>query len=546
MTMNNSMSNCECSQRSAVSYDRLMMRSVLVLVAGVAVSVGAGCGSSAKSKGTGSGGGSSSGYLGGGGGSTSGSIVSGSSGAGTPPVSDASTQTSAPPAVCEDGGLCTCVDGGTTTITGRVLDPAMTNPLYNVTVFVEDPASPLPDLESAGLTCGCSTLYPASVLATSQQPTDATGTFQIGCAPSGTVTLVVQAGKWRMEYPNIVIQPGIVNQVPDMHLPGISTEGSLPHIAISTGGADSLECLPLRIGVDPSEYVMGPATGGHIHIYTGYGGATTEQGNVQSYETLWDSQADLNANDVVLLSCEGHETTGGNPGVTMTAQYQTFLENYVNAGGRAFASHFHYAWFSSGVYNTGASKLATWKTGGQQIDDSVSFPSDIDTTLASGAAFPEGAALLQWLGVVGALTNNQLPIWFARHNVTALVQPPSTEWIHLDPSVTQAPSASQYFAVDTPIGAGPSAVCGRIVFSDLHVSGGPGTNEPGVAADYADAGGGGGPGGGGGKQGGIVPDGCAMHPLTAQEDALEFMLFDLSSCLVPAGQAAPPPVIRIK
>ena len=168
---------------------------------------------------------------------------------------------------------------------------------------------------------------------------------------------------------------------------------------------------------------------------------------------------------------------------------------------------------------------------------------DIDTTLAGGVTFPEGSALAQWLNLVGALTANQLPIWFARNNVKALAQPPSTEWIHLDASVSQAPSATQYFSVDTPVGG---AVCGRVVYSDLHVSGGPGTNAPGVPPDYpTPAGQRGGRGGGGGMQGGIVPSQCAAHPLTPQEEALEFMLFDLSSCLVPIGQTPSlPPVVK--
>ncbi|HEY1536449.1 MAG TPA: hypothetical protein VGF76_20655 [Polyangiaceae bacterium] len=449
-------------------------------------------------------------------------------------------------------GHCTCSGSNTTTIEGYVYDPAGKNPLYNVSVYVPDPSSPLPNLDTVPLACGCSQLYPAKVLATGS-PTDATGHFEIPCAPSGTVSLVVQTGKWRRQYDGIAVTANQPNTAPKLQLPASSAEGSLPNIAISTGGADSLECLPLRFGVASSEYVLGDATGGHIHIYTGYHGATMTQGSVDSYQTLWDQQAHLNEHDVVLLSCEGHETTGGAPGVPMNPMFQSYLMAYANAGGRVFASHYHYAWFNTGPFGTGANTLATWTTGSQTIDDSRSFAADIDTTLAGGAAFPEGSALGQWLSLVGALTANQLPIWFARNNVQALTQPPSTEWIHLAADVRQAPSATQYFSVDTPIGSGSAAVCGRIVYSDLHVSGGPGTNAPGVAPDYptmptqGGRRGFGGRGGGGGElQGGIVPSQCAAHALTPQEEALEFMLFDLSSCLVPIGQTTSPPPTIVK
>jgi hypothetical protein len=421
--------------------------------------------------------------------------------------------------------VATCTGGATTTYVGTVYDPAGRDPLYNVAVYV--PGSALP-VFSSGVACGCSELYPEAVLASAT--TDASGHFVLQNVPTGSsVPVVVQVGKWRRVYQVNIEKPCQSNTAADgfLRLPSMSSEGDLPDIAISTGGADSLECLPLRIGVDASEYVAGANAPGHIHIFAGYAGAATSAGAPASYQGLWDSTADLAKNDVVLLSCEGAETAN------VTTSSQQALLDYASQGGRVFASHYHYVWFDQGPFDQ--YRLARWMTGPQIVvqGDTSSVLADVDTTLASGQAFPEGAALATWLADVGALEGGQLPIWYARDNVTMLGDPPSVEWIHLDPSVAQAPSATQYFSVDLPVGSG--APCGRVVYSDLHVSGGPGANEPGVAPDYPDAG-----VIGTNLKGGIVPQGCAEHPLTPQEKALEFMIFDLSSCLVPIGQTPTP------
>ena len=119
----------------------------------------------------------------------------------------------------------------------------------------------------------------------------------------------------------------------------IRDRGNIPDIAISTGKADSMECLPLRMGLDASEYVPGASSSGRIHIFQGYMGATTTPAAPASYQALWDTSTDLEKFDITLLSCEGLPTTGGGP--QLMEQNQQSLLDYVNMGGRVFASHFH-------------------------------------------------------------------------------------------------------------------------------------------------------------------------------------------------------------
>src|SRR5437868_2955694 len=84
-----------------------------------------------------------------------------------------------------------------------------------------------------------------------------------GCRCVGAV------GKWRREFAISNVLPCQDNPQPDhtFRLARNHREGDNPQIAISTGGADTLECLLRRIGVDASEYVPGPGGEGHIHIY---------------------------------------------------------------------------------------------------------------------------------------------------------------------------------------------------------------------------------------------------------------------------------------
>jgi hypothetical protein len=431
---------------------------------------------------------------------------------------------------CANGTGKQCLDNSTS-ISGTVYDPAGQNPVYNVAVYV--PSAPLQALPK-GVTCGsCQDLYTGNPIAAAV--TDAKGNFTITNAPAAsTVPLVVQIGKWRKQYNVQNVVQGQNTQVSQkLTLPGKMDPSdptvNLPDIAVSTGGADSLECLLARMGIDSSEFVGGADPNKHIHLYTGYNGAVAPTPTPSSYSGLWDSKAHIEQNDIVLLSCEGRETTDAN-NQAITSADQGVLQQYANDGGRVFASHFHYAWLNSGPFATPA--LATWNTGTQDIsaNGTIAQPGAVVQKLPNGQAFPEGAALQTWLGNVGALdSNGLLQINYAKHNVQSTNTPPVQQWINITANNGTAPGAAQYFSFDTG-NTGEGGVCGRVVYSDLHVSAGPAT---GPTPDYP-----------GFNFGGVCPTMCATHPLTPQEKALEFMIFDLSSCIVTPGSTVKPPVVQ--
>jgi len=405
-----------------------------------------------------------------------------------------------------------------------------------------------------GASCvGCADLFPSDILA--DDITDVQGNFKIPNAPTsdGPVAVVVQVGKWRKLYTLPKVSGCVDNPIgkltlPSKNSPNDPTIGSIPNIAVATGGADSLECLFRRIGVDDSEFTPDPAgvnPPGQIKIFSGYNGASTQMPDAYPSQQLWDTVDDLKRFDVVLLSCEGRETVDGPSGgatTLLTSDKQNLLD-YANSGGRVFASHYHYNWFNSGPFATATTPtMATWLTGANLIDDGRSFPGVVVTKLGNGMPFPEGQHMLDWLkNLSGALdSSGKLPIYYTRHNVSALNSPPAQAWINLD-STGPVPNTTQYFSVDAPFAGAAQppgeSSCGRVVYSDLHVSGGPGMTEPGLGVnpDYQGAIGG---------VGGIVPSGCDKHKLTPQELALEFMIFNLSSCLVPPGMEPPKPKIQ--
>ena len=396
---------------------------------------------------------------------------------------------------------CTGQGIGTTRLSGTVYAPNGTLPLYNVAVYVPN-ADPGPI--ATGLTCDrCNDTLPGAP--TSQTTTDEAGHFQLDNVPVvDNLPVIIQIGKWRRQ-----IKVATVTQCQDnpldaqqTRLPKDASEGDMPHIAITTGTYDSLECFVRKLGIADSE--IGTAgSGGHIHLYSGNGSDRFQSGFAGGSGTFADAQAfwsDLNKlkqYDILILSCEGDWPSARGAGGSTALQA---VYDYANLGGRVFASHWHNYWL--------ANAPQPWPT----ITHFMPYPGDGSpgsVTALVNEGFDRGKSFATWLVNVGASTiKDQLDITEAKNTCVSVDETKVDKYVYL--SQTDGPGV-QDLQFTTPNDKPDTDRCGKVVFSDMHVSG-SGNSDPGT------------PG---------YPSQCpsptsAMSP---QEKALAFMFFDISSCV---------------
>jgi hypothetical protein len=465
-----------------------------------------------------------------------------------------------------------------TTISGTVYDPATVNGLYHVLVYV--PSSQL-DAIPDGPTC-TQCQAKASGCSIASAYTDATGKFVIkmdpdagnNIPPVGTdIDLVLQLGKWRkhVKIPNVACN--VDNPQPDksLHLPTKQHEDSpddnIPLIALTTG-IDGAECFFLRrIGIDISEFT-GSNGPGRVHVYKSandYGQTFSGVSGGMTAQQLWVTQSEMMRHDIVFDACEGTVNDRGGAGSTNVA-YTAYL-NYLNAGGRTFASHFFYNFFASAAECTagstgndpsnfahpntcqGQGSLPTtgqWGgnhsyVGGDSTHPYGGCPNTYPWTHGGSCmnidtAIPKGQAFADWY----ANNNSKIgPNWGGENygyvalgnfkdsigtlEPTLLDAGTATPWLYIPQtySTTFEPNYDAYYlSVNTPLGTDPATQCGRAVFTDVHIG-----EQPGRSA---------------------FPAYCSANPNTSDhapnELALEFLFFDLSSCI--GNDKGPPPPIH--
>lgn len=346
------------------------------------------------------------------------------------------------------GTDCAALGKPPTTLTGTVFQPNQVLPVAHALVYA--PTAGLADIPDGPSGATCASGAPAATTFSDSQ-----GKFRLENVPAGdSVRVVMQVGKWRREItvPNIAACSETALDANLTRLPRDSSEGHIPHIAISTGLEDSLECLARDIGIAGSEITSGPTSAGRVRLYVGNGTSQFDGGATFESRGALTTAAGLASYDAVLLACEGRNAEAVPTGAAAMLEF-------VNAGGWLWLTHDEFTWLKNAPPPW--SSLATF-TAQQMLPTPSSLL--IDKATSHGQAF---AAWVDALDVSGPGTLDVELTLSSCHGA----DPAQTQRVLLlDPA--DGATGDQMFTWDASAGGG------RLVFSDVHLAGFPQQTPP--------------------------------------------------------------------
>ncbi|HEY0462798.1 MAG TPA: hypothetical protein VGC79_01255, partial [Polyangiaceae bacterium] len=296
---------------------------------------------------------------------------------------------------------CSQAGGAVTHLTGRVITPGRSDAntgnqigVPNAIVYIvqtnkiEDLPAITAGIPSGGTSCDrCEDQNFGPVL--NGTVTDATGHFKLDeFIPVGKeFLLVVKAGRFRRATRFTLPQSAacqttdLPTALPDnpTRLPRTMTDGSavnIPRIAVTTGRIDAIECVLSKMGLANAEFSnpAAPVSSGpaRVNLYRGGPKGNPTGASIDAMtphdSTLYGTPAQLESYDILVSDCEG---TDWDSNGTERAANGANVRQFVNRGGRMFASHLSFSWlnangtqpYASGTpLETGLGPAATWST----------------------------------------------------------------------------------------------------------------------------------------------------------------------------------------
>lgn len=362
------------------------------------------------------------------------------------------------------------------------------------------------------------------------------GSFTLTGVPVGdNIPLVIQLGRWRrlITIPTVTVCSTVTLDPEVSRLPRTQGEGngmdSIPKMALTTGAVDALVCVFRKMGDEDNEFSNAGGTG-RIQIYrdngvtcTAGGGACA--GTTPGIRTLTANQTTIDQYDAVLYPCRGQAHDVAATDKSKVLDVPTNANAYVNKGGRAYFTHYSYAW----LYNQQPSTALPWtnKTNSRNVNTDSWDPAvhgAIDVSFARGQTFRDWLALPIVNALAATTPVPYIDITESRRNMTnptnwASQTLPAQRWIY---TYDNSPKdAILHATFDTPWGLPPEQQCGRVLFSSFHVTT---ADLPGSATETTNF---------------EFPDECTTT-FSSQEKVLAYMMFDMTSCVQPPPKTCTP------
>ena len=382
------------------------------------------------------------------------------------------------------GGQC---NGTSTVLTGTVYAPNGKDPIPKVRVYAAIQINPYP----ANYCDKCSApIDPVYVFTVSAA--DGTFSLNLDFVPAGaTVDFAIQIGRFRKHtlLPVTACQSQVVTAAAET-LPGSSTAGDIPKIAVSAGNTDHLDTVLTALGITEFDCYEGRA-----NPYYPYGGSCTALSaasktiaDVLQNATPGDPTA-ITSYNMAFISCapgayqhyiSPPDGGAGNDQAAMT----TNTKSWVGAGGRLFVTDTAYDYIAQAFPPD-----ITWAgaAGAPQPVDGANVGCAPAAGTTSAHAVPytitvDDPTLSAWLKVVGfpapVTVQGFYEPWSTMSSLATTSTLIANGTMPIDPKITGgACTTANTTMTNVPLTAEFDVpTCGRVIFSSYHTYTGTGAS----------------------------------------------------------------------
>lgn len=418
-----------------------------------------------------------------------------------------------PPCVGLGCKIAQCPSSGTDTVlAGRVTAPNGEDPIREAIVYV--PAMGVPDEFPAEVACEVCN-QPVGGRPVTQTITDIDGNFELRRVPVTEATpIVIQKGRWRklITVPVQKCQRAELS-AEETRLPQVKAEGSIPRMAMAVGEWDAIECVMRHIGLKDEEFTA-PNGGGAVHMYNNRSDGVGAPGGVDVTSLLTDLNKMLQYN-LIFLNCSDDTFSAD---LVKNASVRKNLHDYIARGGRLYVTDWSYDFigqvpefspyicFNDNKPCTDLSPHGRYTaTDAFKTANTGNVDADIDQSHEAGKNLAIWMSKLKNPSPGGKVQiRDDIGSWvLMRQTAMDQAKYPSTTWL-----TGTMNGAKRPFTVSFDFPAAPQS-CGKVLYSSYH------TREHELPDRF--------------------PKYCPKGKMNAQEQVLEYLIFEISSCVGPIG-----------